>query len=105
MCYVFGISLSNNNYRWKKSPTADSALKFSTEIDILYFKLKLIFDILYLNWYLNSLKSKFFCIFRSIIQFNAALRKQFWCKIIGHGIKWKDFLSGAPRYEPPGILT
>ena len=48
----------------KKSHTADSALKFSTEIDISYFELKLIFDILYLNWYLNFPKSKIFRIFR-----------------------------------------
>ena len=34
--YVSCITLSNNNYGRKKSKTADSALKFSTEIDILY---------------------------------------------------------------------
>ena len=34
--HILRIALSNNNYGRKKSNTADSALKFSTEIDISY---------------------------------------------------------------------
>ena len=38
-------------------------------------------------------------------QFNAALRKQVWCKMFVHGINGKIFWVLHPLYAPAGNLS
>ena len=50
---------------------------------------------------LNTTKSEIFYIFRYIVLFNAALRKQIWCKMSLHGINRKIFWEVHPFRGPP----